>query len=208
MCLYPTSWKIEAMHICCRGLQVARCNAAAAGGSTHLAELNSPTRCSMRHHNCCTLIILFFLWYWEAQIVIEIQIIARPYRRSTRAPGIVFSPADMNQRKVNQFTLEYTSPNTITGNTHTQSAVSAHAPRVGGFLPLFTLRPGNEPHLSIITVRGLRWPGLRPLWNWSGIMAISSAHCVPVTMEAVDVMDNFGRKEDLISQMNHGKTSS
>lgn len=172
-------------------------------------QLNSPTRCSTRPYNYCTLLLLF-LWYWEAQIVIEIHVIARPYRNSRSGSGDSV-PTCRHEPKESKsvhtwihFCKHHHCEHT---HTHTLGRICSRSAS-WRIPPLFTLRPGNESHLSIITVRGLRWPGLRPLWNWSGIMAISSAHCVPVTMEAVDVMDNFGRKEDLISQMRHGKTLS
>lgn len=77
----------------------------------------------------------------------------------------------------------------------------------GGFLCVY-IESGNESHLSITTVHSLQWPGLRPFWNWIGIMAISSSLCVPVSAEAIDLMDPFVREEGLISQTQLGKTLS
>lgn len=73
----------------------------------------------------------------------------------------------------------------------------------GGFLHVY-----NESHLSITIVHSLQWLGLRPLWNWIGIMAISSSLCVPVSAEAIDLMDTFIEKKGLKSQTQLGKTLS
>lgn len=92
-------------------------------------------------------------------------------------------------------------PNPIAATAH--STLASH-----NLLSVYILGPnmiGFSQSGPLVLLRG---SGSRPLWNWSGIRAISSSLCVPVRIEAADVTNNFCTEGDLISRARRRKTLS
>lgn len=95
-------------------------------------------------------------------------------------------------------------PSPVAATAHS-AAASRTAPRTH----LFTFCGPDMIGLSQSAAPALpRGSRSRPLWNWSGITAISSSLCVPVRIKAGDVTDNFCTEGDLISRATRRKTLS